>query len=70
MTEVTQQKEQICRCMLCGKQIDMKDPVTVIHERERRESYVDFNFLLLCKECGDKAIEPMREIIRRRYASA
>jgi hypothetical protein len=56
--------------MLCGKQIDMKDPVTVIHERERRESYVDFNFLLLCKECGDKTIEPIRETIRRRYASA
>lgn len=61
--------ESSCRCMLCGKDLEITSPFLLIHYRERRDTYLDYDFLVLCLECGDKRanLSTIKEEIARRY---
>ena len=61
--------ESSCRCMLCLKDIDITSPFLLIHYRARRDDYMDYDFLVLCPECGDKRanLSVIKEEIARRH---
>lgn len=61
--------ESPCRCMLCGEDIPLDKPFLLIHYRERRDTYLDSDFLILCPKCGDERanLSTIKEQIARRY---
>jgi len=57
------------KCMVCGEEVKIEDPIYIIHKRKRRDSFLDYDFLLICEKCGDEYIGPIKEKVRRRFAN-
>ena len=56
-------------CMLCGEEVRIEESVYVIHKRQRRDSYLDYDFILICEKCGDAWVGPLKDKIRRRFTN-